>query len=99
MSGKTEETRVDPYSRSAEGFREPPRGFSATIRQLGPQVFANAFDAREGKIATKFGKLMPLIQAAADEVNAMPSDTRDQRKAKMDANFDKMIGVGEKMRQ
>ena len=76
-----------------------PAETAATINALGSGVFSSGLAARQGKIAKKFDRLMPLIHENADRVNGMPDDTQEQRKAKMLANFEGMLDVGKKMRQ
>jgi len=50
----------DPYSRSATGFREPPRGFWATLRQVGPGLILVGSIVGSGELilTTKLGAVV-----------------------------------------
>lgn len=70
-----------------------PATTAATIAALGPGVHSQGLQSRAPKIQSKFEKLMPKINAVAREVNAMKADTPADRKAKMNANFEKMSAI------
>lgn len=65
---------------------------AATIGQT--NLVASA-TAKKGKAHAAYRILQPLLEANQAAVNAMPDKTREERKAKMNANFDGMEEVGE----
>ena len=54
---------IDPYSRSTEESREPPSGFFATLRHLGPGmiVVGSVVGSGELIVTTKLGAVAGFV--------------------------------------
>jgi hypothetical protein len=72
-------------------------GMYETIRTLGSGVFTAGLAARKGKIERVFAKMRPFLVALAGTLDAMPTDTDQQREAKMIAAKRGMQEIGKKM--
>jgi len=66
----------------------------ATIERVGAAGYSAGIAAREGKIAKAFDTLAPLYGAAVRQLDAMPRDTKEQRRAKVLKNLDLMEALG-----
>lgn len=69
-----------------------------TIRQVGAGAFTNGINARKGKITRKLEKMRPLMVALTATLDAMPTDTDQQREQKMIVARRGMIEIGKKMK-
>jgi hypothetical protein len=70
----------------------------ATIDALGSGVYSSGISARTAKIGGSWGKLQPLQVALCAALDAMPTDTKDQRTAKLLAAREGMLAIGAKLR-
>ena len=70
----------------------------ATIEATPAQVFVDGINRRTEKITAKVAKLRPLVIAATETLDKMPTDTDAQREAKMIAARRAMIEVGKRMK-
>jgi len=70
----------------------------AAILATPESAVSDGLNRRLGKLQRRFAKLAPLTTAARDKILGMPSDTYEQRKARMVAMMDAMLAVGDQMR-
>jgi hypothetical protein len=71
----------------------------AAIMATSADAVSTGLQKRQPKLIRRFTKLATLQTSARDRVNQLPSDTPEQRKAKMLANFDEGVKIGDEMRK
>lgn len=91
-NGVQEAVRDDRFAKGLDAVDEGE--MVATIERVGAAGYAAGVAAREGKIAKAFDTLAPLYGSAVKQLDAMPRDTKEQRRAKVLKNLDLMEALG-----
>ena len=68
------------------------------IQSAGAGAFTSGIERRKGKITRRLEKMRPLLLALSNTLDAMPTNTDQQREQKMVAARRGMIEIGKKMR-
>jgi hypothetical protein len=77
----------------ANGLRAVGKlGWQQAVRDKGVANFSTGVQAAEQKVATAFGPLLAFESQLQSRINSMPNVTDADRKARMNAWFDGMLG-------
>lgn len=91
-NGVQEAVREDRFLKGLEAVDEAQ--MVATIEATGAAGYVSGVERRQGKIANAFDTLAPLYAAAVKQLDGMPRDTKEQRRAKVLKNLDLMEELG-----
>jgi len=91
-NGVQEAVREDRFVKGLNAVDEAE--MIRTIEATGAAGYAAGVAKREGKITKAFDALSPLLAAAVKQLDAMPRDTKEQRRAKVLKNLDLMEELG-----
>jgi hypothetical protein len=83
----------------SRGIRRVDRGAAkALITAQGATIYSNGISSREAKILASRRRLQPLQQAVVDKIATMPRKSVADAKARMGANFDAQVALGDAYR-